>query len=43
MLRQILSQLENHAPPDAVESAQAAFRAYQALLAKHSTLEVKSN
>ena len=41
MLRQILSQLENHAPPDAMESAQAVFRAHQALLASHSTLLVE--
>jgi hypothetical protein len=41
LLRQILLQLENNAPPDAVESAQAAFRTHQALLVKHSKLEVK--
>ncbi|MGO9096042.1 MAG: hypothetical protein ACLQGV_12535 [Bryobacteraceae bacterium] len=39
--RQILSLLENDAPADAVESARAAFRAYQMLLSAHWALEAK--
>ncbi len=41
MSRQILALLENGAPAGAVESARAAFRAYQMLLSAHWALEAK--
>jgi hypothetical protein len=41
MSRQILALLENGARPDVIESARAAFRAYQTLLSAHWALEAK--
>lgn len=41
MARQILILLENGAPPAAINAALTAFRAQQALHARHCELEVK--
>ena len=41
MSRQILSLLENGAPPNVIESARVALRAYQMLLSAHWALEAK--